>query len=101
MELKSSRRAVCPMSSNPRNSTILWAKTSCSASDGGSSTSALKMWLRYGRRSPVKFPTLCSSSQVMLDLDHGVGCSTTVSYTHLRAHETVLDLVCRLLLEKK
>ena len=28
--------------------------------------------------------------------DHGA-----VSYTHLRAHETVLDLVCRLLLEKK
>ena len=26
---------------------------------------------------------------------------TSVSYTHLRAHETVLDLVCRLLLEKK
>ena len=26
---------------------------------------------------------------------------STVSYTHLRAHETVLDLVCRLLLEKK
>ena len=40
------------------------------------------------------------------------GCSDTatttvlvhpapVSYTHLRAHETVLELVCRLLLEKK
>ena len=28
----------------------------------------------------------------------GIGA---VSYTHLRAHETVLDLVCRLLLEKK
>ena len=27
--------------------------------------------------------------------------SQPVSYTHLRAHETVLDLVCRLLLEKK
>ena len=27
--------------------------------------------------------------------------SDSVSYTHLRAHETVLDLVCRLLLEKK
>ena len=27
--------------------------------------------------------------------------SIPVSYTHLRAHETVLDLVCRLLLEKK
>ena len=25
----------------------------------------------------------------------------SVSYTHLRAHETVLDLVCRLLLEKQ
>ena len=29
------------------------------------------------------------------------GTVTAVSYTHLRAHETVLDLVCRLLLEKK
>ena len=29
------------------------------------------------------------------------GSSQAVSYTHLRAHETVLDLVCRLLLEKK
>ena len=27
--------------------------------------------------------------------------STTVSYTHLRAHETDSYLVCRLLLEKK
>ena len=31
----------------------------------------------------------------------GVVCAVPVSYTHLRAHETVLDLVCRLLLEKK
>ena len=30
-----------------------------------------------------------------------VDASFPVSYTHLRAHETVLDLVCRLLLEKK
>nr|CUV58836.1 protein of unknown function [Ralstonia solanacearum] len=30
------------------------------------------------------------------------GCSkSAVSYTHLRAHETEADLVCRLLLEKK
>src|SRR5665811_377195 len=29
------------------------------------------------------------------------GGPEAVSYTHLRAHETVLDLVCRLLLEKK
>ena len=31
----------------------------------------------------------------------GSGVGDAVSYTHLRAHETVLDLVCRLLLEKK
>ena len=31
----------------------------------------------------------------------GEGGHAPVSYTHLRAHETVLDLVCRLLLEKK
>jgi len=30
-----------------------------------------------------------------------VSDALSVSYTHLRAHETVLDLVCRLLLEKK
>ena len=28
-------------------------------------------------------------------------CNIPVSYTHLRAHETVLDIVCRLLLEKQ
>src|SRR5450756_427238 len=30
-----------------------------------------------------------------------IGSTSTVSYTHLRAHETRHDLVCRLLLEKK
>ena len=30
-----------------------------------------------------------------------VQAAVPVSYTHLRAHETVLDLVCRLLLEQK
>ena len=30
-----------------------------------------------------------------------IGTLGSVSYTHLRAHETVLVLVCRLLLEKK
>ncbi|WP_460413929.1 hypothetical protein [Staphylococcus aureus] len=28
-------------------------------------------------------------------------CHVPVSYTHLRAHETLSDLVCRLLLEKR
>mgnify|MGYP003381669849 CR=1 FL=1 len=35
------------------------------------------------------------------DLPRLVHKEVAVSYTHLRAHETVLDLVCRLLLEKK
>ena len=36
-------------------------------------------------------------------IEHGLRNPSfiAVSYTHLRAHETVLDLVCRLLLEKK
>ena len=35
------------------------------------------------------------------DSQQGMRTMYAVSYTHLRAHETVLDLVCRLLLEKK
>ena len=33
--------------------------------------------------------------------ENAIVIAYAVSYTHLRAHETVLDLVCRLLLEKK
>ena len=35
------------------------------------------------------------------NMNRETGDIEPVSYTHLRAHETVLDLVCRLLLEKK
>src|SRR5665811_97773 len=45
------------------------------------------------------------SDLIILDLNipkkKGQKVLEAVSYTHLRAHETVLDLVCRLLLEKK
>ena len=37
----------------------------------------------------------------LVPFSDGAGEVIAVSYTHLRAHETVLDLVCRLLLEKK
>src|SRR5665811_2397168 len=42
----------------------------------------------------VRFVLEATELPLVEDLD-------PVSYTHLRAHETVLDLVCRLLLEKK
>ena len=57
---------------------------------------------------------IASASQDELEQIEGIGPQTAlsvkvwfqnehnpVSYTHLRAHETVLDLVCRLLLDKK
>ena len=48
-------------------------------------------------------PLVCATSQAVNDwFDREVDAiNEPVSYTHLRAHETVLDLVCRLLLEKK
>ena len=36
-----------------------------------------------------------------IELSDAVFGITPVSYTHLRAHETLRHLVCRLLLEKK
>src|SRR5450756_2750934 len=44
----------------------------------------------HGRGEPLLYPCRCTH--------HHPGA---VSYTHLRAHETRHDLVCRLLLEKK
>ena len=46
------------------------------------------------RRSKLELGNISFAARVMQ-------FSEPVSYTHLRAHETVLDLVCRLLLEKK
>ena len=41
------------------------------------------------------------SDSFVYDRERDLGYLVAVSYTHLRAHETVLDIVCRLLLEKK
>ena len=51
-------------------------------------------------------PAAVSTTQIDLTCLHAIAFvnsdgSEAVSYTHLRAHETVLDLVCRLLLDKK
>ena len=61
------------------------------------------------KRQILKCKALCyESSNNIITLPEGklavvqkLDGYIAVSYTHLRAHETVLDLVCRLLLEKK
>ena len=48
----------------------------------------------------VMYVPLIQRAHAMMD-SKGALYVGAVSYTHLRAHETVLDIVCRLLLEKK
>ena len=47
------------------------------------------------------FPPFPAAHPCVDEAKYTVLSVEAVSYTHLRAHETVLDLVCRLLLEKK
>ena len=49
----------------------------------------------------VVWPAVLLPQLEQLPTDFDANSSYPVSYTPLRAHETVLDLVCRLLLEKK
>ena len=62
----------------------------------------------YKRQLSVNLPTtlpllsqIAMPRSVAIATRPGPKPAIAVSYTHLRAHETVLDLVCRLLLEKK
>ena len=48
----------------------------------------------------LKYSTFITEKVTSKDVDLGAVFKLSL-YTHLRAHETVLDLVCRLLLEKK
>eukprot|EP00657_Telonema_sp_P-1_P010784 TRINITY_DN5378_c0_g1_i1.p3 TRINITY_DN5378_c0_g1~~TRINITY_DN5378_c0_g1_i1.p3 ORF type:complete len:114 (-),score=33.52 TRINITY_DN5378_c0_g1_i1:1-342(-) len=66
---------------------------------GPSGRSNLSSNIGVQRAEHVPMDTPSSSNS--LPIDRRGGPRTPVSYTHLRAHETVLDLVCRLLLEKK
>ena len=61
---------------------------------------------RFQRRHQSYRVSLCAGLEQLWQLirdpeTDGQISEWTVSYTHLRAHETVLDIVCRLLLEKK
>ena len=61
------------------------------------------LWLSYNNPFNLLLTLLAAVSCFTRDTQAAVviGSMVPVSYTHLRAHETVLDLVCRLLLEKK
>src|SRR5664280_3760515 len=67
------------------------ADAEISGTYGLDSRPAARAYLQMPERADGAFPRLLSQT----------GAFKAVSYTHLRAHETVLDLVCRLLLEKK
>ena len=63
-------------------------------------TSTVKEWDSKETKYYWKVSLIKTQPVPPADVD-GLTGVTPVSYTHLRAHETVLDLVCRLLLEKK
>ena len=63
-----------------------------SASISSAAPATVTATLRDAQNAPL------AGQLVGFSVVRGLGA---VSYTHLRAHETVLDLVCRLLLEKK
>ena len=69
------------------------------------SSAASDVYKRQGPDHGLDLPNLGLQSVLcykdVLRDPFGPGNVCPVSYTHLRAHETVLDLVCRLLLEKK
>ena len=57
------------------------------------------MWISLG---PMRIPMVSPGVQARVEwMSHSRPSTSTVSYTHLRAHETDSYLVCRLLLEKK
>ena len=49
----------------------------------------------------MRFKPMALALVLLFALAAGATTIAAVSYTHLRAHETVLDLVCRFLLAKK
>src|SRR5450756_929408 len=67
------------------------ATSSTSASVVSMTSGASTVWLSFFTTCAIRF----ASSR------RSVIATQTVSYTHLRAHETRHEIVCRLLLEKK
>ena len=69
------------------------------------SSAASDVYKRQSRprspRRPMRSRRRTSTAAAIPTRSAALPAPSPVSYTHLRAHETVLDLVCRLLLDKK
>src|SRR5665811_2236835 len=104
----STRGSLCPSSQDSTPTTCdIWSCTvhpghsvgcarSCTPQACPRAMTACVVWAKASTRSWRRAGAAGSG-----DMERAyLGCGP-VSYTHLRAHETVLDLVCRLLLEKK
>eukprot|EP00658_Telonema_sp_P-2_P071834 TRINITY_DN61040_c0_g2_i1.p3 TRINITY_DN61040_c0_g2~~TRINITY_DN61040_c0_g2_i1.p3 ORF type:complete len:138 (-),score=23.01 TRINITY_DN61040_c0_g2_i1:16-429(-) len=78
-------------------------QTTSRAPDGNASTPSHPVHCTHATEasSRVSSALLMPEGQPCTDGSFPVLCVDTVSYTHLRAHETPEHLVCRLLLEKK
>ena len=59
-----------------------------------------KCGANLGQFDPISGGHGSDNQQICLSRDHSRFSHRAVSYTHLRAHETLRYLVCRLLLEK-
>eukprot|EP00657_Telonema_sp_P-1_P001326 TRINITY_DN1310_c0_g1_i1.p1 TRINITY_DN1310_c0_g1~~TRINITY_DN1310_c0_g1_i1.p1 ORF type:complete len:116 (+),score=29.48 TRINITY_DN1310_c0_g1_i1:103-450(+) len=82
--------------SHPTHHPLALQSTPAAAAVAGAS--AREAHTNHHSPSPTCTDSATSSNQ---DSEPRAAGYSPVSYTHLRAHETVLDLVCRLLLEKK
>src|SRR5664280_3606495 len=93
-----------PVTAHPSQPPVLWTTRLClrpwrdtdaPSPQEGPDADSLRFMPPGAQPGPDDFPAWLM--QRRRDMDTG---ADPVSYTHLRAHETVLDLVCRLLLEK-
>ena len=60
-----------------------------------------RQWETLKEYSEIKYEFYEGIAKITINRPEVRNAFTPVSYTHLRAHETREDLVCRLLLEKK
>src|SRR5665809_48068 len=104
----SSLRARSDAPTSPEETGAFWSpRSACSSTRCPPTPSCTPVTVRRRRSGTSSLVTRSSESCVRSEPgelsgeDRATARDTPVSYTHLRAHETKANLVCRLLLEKK